>query len=129
MQRLAASLVMIAVGLSLAPPPICECSPDPAAAQASQHPCCAAARTERVVQGALRAPCTSGCCDPHLSQAPIEPPARAHLVAPTPVALPPVALLAASAWAPTQVLAEAAHRRAPPPTHARRLAWLQLRRC
>lgn len=130
MQRLAATLIVLALALNLAPPPSCACAPDADAAEAAVHTCCIQAKAERVAQGAMAAPCTAGCCDPHAARAQVEPPARAQFTAPTLVALSLPALVTVSA--PTMSAAfsvSVALRGPPPPSHTERLALLQLRRC
>lgn len=129
MKRLAAILVMLAVGLALAPPPTCACTPA-VVVEAAQRSCCAKAKAERAGQGAMQAPCTSGCCEPHAARAQVEPPARAQFTAPPLLAL---AVLAVAVPAPQLAspgsLAPVALRGPPPPSHTERLALLQLRRC
>ncbi|MEZ4265140.1 MAG: hypothetical protein R3F39_02090 [Myxococcota bacterium] len=130
MQRLAAILVMLAVGLALAPPPVCACTPEPVVEAAALHGCCAKAKSERESQGALQAPCTAGCCDPHAARAQVEPPARAQFTAPALVGLALPTLVAASApTASPAFTTSVALRGPPPPSHTERLALLQLRRC
>lgn len=130
MKRLAAILVMLAVSLALVPPPTCACTRDLVVEAAALHPCCAQAKAERVGQGAMQAPCTSGCCDPHAGRAQVEPPSRAQFTAPVLFALP---ILLAAVTTPHLAspgsLVPVALRGPPPPSHTERLALLQLRRC